>query len=210
MIGKNLNDPVYADLAIGDDIDLTDPEGYRRNIENADFKHIRKQVTRVTYKEETSREVIGYLGLIPLFGNVTRRYVTFYNGSNAVLREEQTGNGQDPPREYIVNYIYDDHWNETGSGTVSGSGTIPLPEPDLAALAAPQAAKTLTENLKDPDAPDSWDGTYTMTLSVTVPGQGAQNKNRANIVVVYDSSNSMFEPDYYYEDPNGSYGTLYG
>lgn len=49
-----------------------------------------------------------------------------------------------------------------------------------------------------------------MTLSVTVPGQGAQNKNRANIVVVYDSSNSMFEPDYYYEDPNGSYGTLYG
>jgi hypothetical protein len=132
------------------------------------------------------------------------------NGSNAVLREEQTGNGQDPPREYIVNYIYDDHWNETGSGTVSGSGTIPLPEPDLAALAAPQAAKTLTENLKDPDDPDSWDGTYTMTLSVTVPGQGAQNKNRANIVVVYDSSNSMFEPDYYYEDPNGSYGTLYG
>lgn len=62
------------------------------------------------------------------------------------------------------------------------------------------AAKSVTSN---------GDGTYTLTLSVKVPESGTASSSKANIVVIYDSSNSMNEAGsdnaHYVQDPNGSY-----
>ena len=50
------------------------------------------------------------------------------------------------------------------------------------------SSKVLTPNKK---ADGTNDGTYTLTLSVKIPNYKNRSKNRANVVVVYDSSNSM-------------------
>ncbi len=82
-----------------------------------------------------------------------------------------------------------------------------------AQLGSPEATKTLTPNLKDPSDPNSGcDGTYTLTLSVKAPSSSSQSSNKANIVIVYDSSNSMHEPvegnEWVRDDQHGTY-TLY-
>lgn len=213
-IGKALADTVKLPLQLGDDIDLLHSSPYQ-DIDGAVFQHIVVQgqlVTRVTYTTETEWGIIGYrtnplplLPDIPVYGEISKNYVTFYHDDDVVLRE-----ARDQKWEYVANYVYDDGSPQSGTGTVAGPGTQPIPEPDLGNLDPPAALKTLTPNLKDPNDPTSGDGTYTLTLSVTAPELAAQNKNKANIVVVYDSSNSMNEPDEYIPDQNGTYGTLYG
>ncbi len=61
----------------------------------------------------------------------------------------------------------------------------------------------------DKSVTSNGDGTYTLTLSVKVPESGTASSSKANIVVIYDSSNSMNEAGsdnaQYVQDPNGSY-----
>lgn len=63
------------------------------------------------------------------FREITEIYVTFYNGEEEVIKKELSQDW-----EFVVNYVYDDGWTEGGSGTVSGSGTIPLEEPDWSSV----------------------------------------------------------------------------
>lgn len=64
----------------------------------------------------------------------------------------------------------------------------------------PTATKTL-----DPNG----DGTYTLTLSVKAPSSSTSSSNKANIVIIYDSSNSMNEAGsadaQYVQADDGSY-----
>jgi len=91
------------------------------------------------------------------------------------------------------------------------SGEEPEVKPSLS---DPTASKTLTPNLKDPDDPTSGDGTYTLTLSMEVPMVTSSGGSRANVVVIYDSSNSMHLPapgnEWTRDDEHGTYAEYNG
>ena len=91
------------------------------------------------------------------------------------------------------------------------SGEEPEVKPSLS---DPKASKTLTPNLKDPDDPTSGDGTYTLTLSMEVPMVTSSGGGRANVVVIYDSSNSMHLPapgnEWTQDDEHGTYAEYNG
>ena len=88
------------------------------------------------------------------------------------------------------------------SGT-GGSGTEG--ELNLEDLPAATASKTLTPND---------DGTYTLTLSMEVPNIASQKSSHANVVIIYDSSNSMHEPvpgnTWNRDDVHGTYAEYNG
>ncbi len=102
--------------------------------------------------------------------------------------------------------ISDDSGEWTGGGgTRPGGGTTPLPEPDLGELGDAQGSKTLEPN---------GDGTYTLTLSMVVPMIEAQASNKVNVVIIYDSSNSMHLPvpgnEWTRDDQHGTYAEYNG
>ncbi len=111
--------------------------------------------------------------------------------------------------DIVITYNYVDNDDSSGGwhggGIRPGGGTKPLPEPNLGELPDAQAEKTLTDNA---------DGTYTVTLSMQVPQISAQSSSRANVVVIYDSSNSMHEPvdgnTWVRDDQHGTYAEYQG
>ncbi len=108
-----------------------------------------------------------------------------------------------------ISFIYigedDDSGNWSGGGTRPGGGTNPLPEPELDELDEATGRKTLESN---------GDGTYTLTLSLEVPMVQAESENRANIVIIFDSSNSMNAPvegnTWVQDNRHGTYGLYNG
>lgn len=73
------------------------------------------------------------------------------------------------------------------------------------AFAAPTVDKQLAPNN---------DGTYTLSLSVTGDASSSSSSSKANVVIVFDASNSMTDPDNaktdYAADDNGMYGLVNG
>ncbi|MBR2810819.1 MAG: hypothetical protein IKD69_05495, partial [Solobacterium sp.] len=103
-----------------------------------------------------------------------------------------------------VTFVYGD----PNGSVYEGGGTRPqhpkpVPEVDLEQLGDADGHKTLTPN---------GDGTYTVTLSMNVPHVEASSSSKANIVIIFDSSNSMHEPvegnEWVRDDEHGTY-TLY-
>ena len=113
----------------------------------------------------------------------------FYDGVNAeAMHSVQAYNGYST----TITYIYEKNGTTPGGDNPGGNDPIgdftiggnsnPAAVLDLDELPKVESAKTLTPND---------DGTYTLKLEVKVPELKAVNKNRANIVIVFDSSNSM-------------------
>ena len=108
-----------------------------------------------------------------------------------------------------ITYVYidenDNSGGWSGGGTRPGGGTKPLPEPELDELAEATGRKTLESN---------GDGTYTLTLSLEVPKVLAETQNRANVVIIFDSSNSMNVPvdgnTWVRDDQHGTYALYNG
>ena len=80
--------------------------------------------------------------------------------------------------------------------------SAPVPVRNDSDAKPPACTKTLTDNL---------DGTYTLTLSVTGRSQVTSTSRKANVVVCFDSSNSMedeVEIGVYEESAYGAYGQV--
>ncbi len=72
-------------------------------------------------------------------------------------------------------------------GNIEITNRTPEPEPDPIDLEADKLPEAKSKKVLTPNN----DGTYTLTLSVDIPQYKNRSRNRANVVVVYDSSNSM-------------------
>lgn len=65
---------------------------------------------------------------------------------------------------------------------------------------APDHNKRLVPNYTD----GNWDGTYTLYLDVTGQAAATQGKNKADIILIYDTSNSMHASDAQIKDEQGN------
>ncbi len=89
---------------------------------------------------------------------------------------------------FTVKVTDDQNLGGTAGGSGSSDGTLrnstgsSLGLDDVPAIEKKDVSKTLTSN---------GDGTYTLELSVKIPEIASSSSNKANIVVIFDSSNSM-------------------
>lgn len=167
--------------------DIVALSGYAKDIDGYTF-------TKIEFNNGTpvgqGEEVDKLEAFANTYGN--NREVRFTLNGNQVAGEPVTHNSL-----VEVRVVYDaDDPNPGGGG---GS----IQPPDFDDLPKAKGSKTLTPND---------DGTYTLTLSMEVPKLETQKSNKANVVIIYDSSNSMHEPvpgnTWKRDDEHGTY-TLY-
>ncbi|MGN0721863.1 MAG: SpaA isopeptide-forming pilin-related protein [Anaerovoracaceae bacterium] len=117
--------------------------------------------------------------------------LTFSNGST-------TGSSYKTPFNVDVYLVYEK--NDYPSGGDGGSGSMDAPR-----------TEKLLEQTKDENG--NYDGTYTISLSVTGQQQSTPVNTKANVIVIYDSSNSMSDSKtsyVYTEAQYGKYGLVNG